>query len=172
MRHCGAAWERVQARRDGRRPQPLFHAALEVTVDGVKSTIEIGPVVNSLPERHGVVAVGPVGARWAGRFRIFRYELRVWPDGRIPDLDFETSTPLALGDSGEQARRVLEVAPEVPELVWGRDESGFGEMWNSNSVIAWLLARAEIDPAGLRPPDGGRAPGWAAGVEAARRNSA
>lgn len=172
VRRCGGAWERVQAIREGREPRPIFHAALEVTVDGITSTIEIGPVVNSLPEEHGVVATGPVGARWAGRFRIFRYELRCWPGGRIPDLDFETSAPVRVSESGERAERLLLAAPEVPLLVWGRDESGFGEMWNSNSVIAWLLAAAGIDPAELGPPDRGRAPGWRAGIEAARRDPA
>jgi hypothetical protein len=40
-------------------------------------------------------------------------------------------------------------------------------MWNSNSVVAWLLERSGHD-ADLRPPGGGRAPGWAAGVALAR----
>jgi hypothetical protein len=53
--------------------------------------------------------------------------------------------------------------------VWGRDESRTGEMWNSNSVIAWLIARAGLDAAAIQPPAGGRAPGWNAGLVAARR---
>jgi hypothetical protein len=40
--------------------------------------------------------------------------------------------------------------------------------WNSNSVIAWLLARAGLSAETVRPPPGGRAPGWAAGVAVAR----
>jgi hypothetical protein len=35
----------------------------------------------------------------------------------------------------------LELVPEVPTLVWGRDELRAGEMWSSNSVVSWLLAR-------------------------------
>jgi hypothetical protein len=42
-------------------------------------------------------------------------------------------------------------------------------MWNSNSVIAWVLATAGVDVDAVRPPDGGRAPGWDAGVAVARR---
>jgi hypothetical protein len=42
-------------------------------------------------------------------------------------------------------------------------------MWNSNSVISWLVARSGLDVEALRPPAGGRAPGWHAGVEIARR---
>jgi hypothetical protein len=51
----------------------------------------------------------------------------------------------------------------------GRDELRTGEMWNSNSLISWLLARAGIDTDGLEPPVGGRAPGWNAGVVVAGR---
>ena len=40
------------------------------------------------------------------------------------------------------ARQLLDLAPDVPTPVWGRDELGAGEMWNSNSVTAWLLPRA------------------------------
>ena len=38
------------------------------------------------------------------------------------------------------ARRILDLVAEVPTPVWGRDELRTGEMWNSNSVIAWLIA--------------------------------
>jgi hypothetical protein len=53
---------------------------------------------------------------------------------------------------------VLELVAQVPTLVWGRDELGTGEMWNSNSVIAWVIARSRIDAASVRPPAGGRPP--------------
>jgi hypothetical protein len=65
------------------------------------------------------------------------------------------------------ARQVLEVTAQIPTPVWGRDELGTGEMWNSNAVIAWILSRSGIDAAAIRPPDGGRAPGWRAGVAVA-----
>jgi hypothetical protein len=54
-------------------------------------------------------------------------------------------------------------------MIWGRDELGVGEMWNSNSVIAWLLARNGFDTDDIRPPAGGRAPGWEVGLRAAHR---
>jgi hypothetical protein len=57
----------------------------------------------------------------------------------------------------------------LPSLVWGRDQLGTGEMWNSNSVIAWLLARSGLPTDAIRPPTGGRAPGWQAGLVVARR---
>ena len=62
--------------------------------------------------------------------------------------------------------RLLDLVTDVPTPVWGRDELGLGEMWNSNSVIAWLLRHAGVDAASLSPPRGGRAPGWAAGLAA------
>jgi hypothetical protein len=43
-------------------------------------------------------------------------------------------------------------------------------MWNSNSVIAWLIARSGIDTESIQPPRGGRAPGWQAGLAVARRH--
>ena len=59
--------------------------------------------------------------------------------------------------------------------MWGRDELNTGDMWNSNSVVSWLIARSGLARpadgalAGIQPPTGGRAPGWAAGVIAAAR---
>jgi hypothetical protein len=38
-------------------------------------------------------------------------------------------------------------------------------LWNSISVIAWLIAAAGLSMDGLRPPPRGRAPGWDAGLE-------
>jgi hypothetical protein len=45
-------------------------------------------------------------------------------------------------------------------------------MWNSNSVIAWVIARSGIDVESINPPAGGRAPGWRAGLVVARREQA
>ncbi|MGZ4415322.1 MAG: hypothetical protein ACXVRZ_13265 [Gaiellaceae bacterium] len=61
------------------------------------------------------------------------------------------------------------MAPLVPTPTWGRDELGTGEMWNSNSFIAWLITATGLEVDSLRPPSGGRAPGWDAGVVVARR---
>ena len=75
-------------------------------------------------------------------------------------------------DSTSDARvagHVLDLAAIVPVPVWGRDELDAGEMWNSNSVIAWLVTAAGLPAGELRPPAGGRAPGWDAGLAVARR---
>jgi hypothetical protein len=93
----------------------------------------------------------------------------------IPDADEAVASPVTVVREVSQARRVLDLVPEVPTPVWGRDDLGTGDMWNSNSLTAWLLSCSGHDPAapGLQPPAGGRAPGWSAGlVVAARANPA
>ena len=67
------------------------------------------------------------------------------------------------------AQQLLKLLPTVPTPVWGRDKLRAEDMWNSNSVIAWLLARGNLDAARLRPPVGGRAPGWSSGLVIAKR---
>jgi hypothetical protein len=74
-----------------------------------------------------------------------------------------------LTDDEDRARHVLDVIPQVPTPVWGRDELGTGEMWNSNAVIAWLIASSGLDAESIQPPAGGRAPGWGAGLAVAGR---
>ena len=70
----------------------------------------------------GVVAEGPVGTRLAGRFRLFCYEVRRWRDGVIPDVVEAVESPRRLSEDVRHARRLLELVPEVPTPVWGRDE--------------------------------------------------
>jgi hypothetical protein len=76
-----------------------------------------------------------------------------------------------VSDDQGQAQRLLDLVPSVPTPVWGRDELGVGEMWNSNSVISWLIARSGIAAETIPLPTGGRAPGWQAGLVAARRRA-
>jgi len=166
VRLNGRIYEAITSRIRRRAPRDLYHCALEVFLPEGRYVIEMTPAGRSDGER-GVVGVGPVGAGWAGRFRIFRYELRRWLDGSIPDIDEAVDSPRHLSDSQEVARRVLDAVPGVPMLVWGRDELGVGDMWNSNSQIAWVLARAGLAAATIEPPAGGRAPGWQAGLAAA-----
>jgi hypothetical protein len=50
--------------------------------------------------------------------------------------------------------------------------TNFTEMWNSNSLISWLIARSGLDVKSVAPPTGGRAPGWLAGIIVAQREQA
>jgi hypothetical protein len=131
--------------------------------------IEMTPVPRGDGRRRGAVAEGPVGLRAAGRLRLFRYEVRRWRDGLIPDVAEAVDSPRRLDGDPVRAERLLRLVPEVPTPVWGRDELAAGEMWNSNSIVSWLLARAGLAPEAIPPPRGGRAPGWRAGIVLARR---
>lgn len=169
VRLNGRVYELVAARVAKRGRRDLYHSALEVSVPEGRFVIEQAPVRDRNGPRRGVVVEGPVVGRRAARWRLFRYELRRWRDGSIPDVDEAVESPRRLTTDPEVTRRLLELVPDVPALTWGRDESGCGEMWNSNSAIAWLLTRSGVDTASIDPPAGGRAPGWLAGIEVARR---
>ena len=169
VRLNGRIYEALAAGWQRRRRLDLYHSALQVEVPEGKFVIEQAPVHDWSGEQRGVVAEGPVGARWAGRFRIFRYEIRVWRGGHIPDVAEAVDSPRRLTADEDRARRVLELVAQVPTPVWGRDELATGDMWNSNSVIAWVIARSGLDTEAIHPPAGGRAPGWQAGLVVARR---
>ena len=140
VRLNGRVFEAVAARLEGRPSCDLYHSALVVQVPEGRFVIEQAPVRDDNGQERGVVAEGAVGSRLAGRFRIFRYEVRRWRGGVIPDVDEAVESPQRLTDDPDVARRVLDLAPHVPTAVWGRDELAAGEMWNSNSIIAWLIA--------------------------------
>jgi hypothetical protein len=169
--HCvkvnGRVFEWIAARVQRRPPCDLYHSALEVRLGGERWVIEMAPAWDTRGSARGAVAQGPVGARWAGRSRAFRYEIRCWRGGQIPDVDEAVESPQQLTSDPSVAARILELVPAVPAMTWGRDELHTGDMWNSNSIVAWLLARSGIDPSAPRLPANGRAPGWEAGVAAA-----
>ena len=168
VRLNGIAYERFRARREGRAPLDLYHTALTVEVPEGLFVIENSwPIPDMDRAARGVTVEGPVGSRHLGRFRTFRYEVRRWRNGIIADADEAVASPQRVCDDEFRARHVLALAAEVPPYVWGRDELGLGEMWNSNSVISWLLARSGLPAAEIDPPPNGRAPGWRTGVVAA-----
>ncbi len=153
VRLNGLVFEAIAARLQHRGRADLYHSALEVYVSEGRFVIEQAPAWGTSGER-GVVAEGPVGIRSAGRFRLFGYEVRRWRDGVIPDVDSAVESPQRLSEDPERARRLLDLVPEMPTPVWGRDELCTGEMWNSNSFISWLLVRSGLD--GRRSTSGRR----------------
>jgi len=169
VRWSGRLYEALAAARCSRPRCALFHSALAVCADGVTSTIEMAPVWIQRGDRR-VVAEGPVGARFLGRSRLFRYEVRCWPGGSIPDVAAALGGPVRVSSRRDAACRIVELVPEFPVCTWGRDELGAGEMWNSNSLVSWLLARAGLWTQEIVPPSGGRAPGWDAGLRVAARS--
>jgi|1186.fasta_scaffold574739_2 hypothetical protein len=165
VKHTSRWWELLDAHRTRTTPQPLFHAALEVFAGGQRYVIEMGPQWGAAKVAdRGVVATGPVGLHVLGRSRLFRYEVRCWRNGDLPDRAWAVSGPVNLTQDEATAQSVLRHVPEVPVLTWGRQVPPTGDMWNSNSLVSWLLGCIGLPVATLSPPMGGRAPGWDAGV--------
>jgi hypothetical protein len=171
VRFNGKVFEALEAARQHRARHDLYHAALIVQADGERYTIELAPSPNADEASRGVVATGAVGSRLIALSRRFRYEVRCWPGGSIPDLHYAVGPPRRLTTDPAAARRLLAAVPNVPTPVWGRDELETGEMWNSNSLISWSLAVTELVSEQAGPPPGGRAPGWEAGLTVARRTT-
>jgi len=170
VRINGIVFEAVMSRLEGRQARDLYHSALEVRVPAGRFVIEMTPIPDGNGAQRGVVAEGAVGSRRVRHLRIFRYEVRRWHEGVIPDVDEAVDSPQLLTHDLRLAQRLLEVVPDVPTAVWGRDELGTGEMWNSNSLTSWLIARSGLAAGAIEPPAGGRAPGWDAGLRVASRH--
>jgi len=169
VRFNGRLYEGLAALAQHRPPRDLYHCALQVSLGGTTYAIEVAPVWNIDAPDRGAVCVGPVGSRRLRRFRSFQYEVRCWPGGYIPDLAEAVNSPQRLSDDVHQAAGVLDVLKKTPPLTWGRDELHLGDMWNSNSVVAWLIASAGLTAEEVPLPPRGRAPGWTAGIAVARR---
>jgi hypothetical protein len=135
-----------------------------VYVPDGRFVIEQTPVPDGRGRERGVVGEGSVGSRRAQRLRIFRYEIRRWRNGVIADIDEAVESPRRVTDDLFVAQRLLDLVAAAPLAVWGRDELHAGEMWNSNSLISWLLVSAGVDARTVKIPVDGRAPGWDAGV--------
>ena len=169
VRLNGIVYEALVAGVQRRRRCDLYHSALEVRAPSGRFVIEMTPVRAGEGSESDIVAFGAVGSRLAGRFRIFRYEVRRWRDGYIPDVAEAVESPRRVSRDPETSQLVLDLVAQVPTPVWGRDELRTGDMWNSNSLIAWLLTRSGIYRDSIEPPTGGRAPGWQAGLVVAHR---
>ena len=170
MRFNGKAYEALSAVLERRQPLDLYHAGLEVRLGDGFFVIEVAPSPDAWSACRGVVAEGAVGSRFAGALRLFRYEVRCWSGGAISDIDEAVASPVRVTDDPERRIACSKLVPTVPTPVWGRDELETGDMWNSNSVISWLIARAGLPVEEVTLPPHGRAPGWAAGIQVARRH--
>jgi hypothetical protein len=168
VRFSGRAYEALAAASGRRARCDLYHTALVARLGDDDYTIELAPSPDDGEARRGVVATGAVGSRRLNRLRLFRYEVRCWRNGCIPDLDEAVGEPCRLTSDPLVTRRLIELVRTVPTPVWGRDALHAGEGWNSNSVTAWLITVAGLS-AHVDLPARGRAPGWDAGVEVGRR---
>jgi hypothetical protein len=169
VRLNGRVYEWLVATIERRQRYDLYHSALAARVPEGRYVIEMTPVVGGGDGDHGVVVGGAVGSPLLGWTDLFRYEVRCWRGGEIPDVAEAVESPRVLTDDASFARRVLDLAPLVPTPTWGRDELETGDMWNSNSLVSWLLVSAGLNIEQVPLPVGGRAPGWSAGIAVATR---
>src|SRR5919205_4339167 len=130
VRFNGRVFEAIQAAFEHRHRCDLYHAALVVELDGDRYTVEVAPSPDADEASRGVVATGAVGSRYLGWWRLFRYEVRCWRGGSIPDLVEAVGAPRRLSADPRVVRRLLDVVAVLPTPVWGRDELEAGEMWN------------------------------------------
>jgi hypothetical protein len=135
--------------------------ALEVHLGGVRHVVESAPMWGRPDPDRGVVVEGPVGLAWLGRWKPFRYEIRRWRDGVIPDAAEAVDSPKRISTDRDRARRT--VGPRA-----SRPAPGGGT--NSVLVTCGTPARSSrgCSSAAVRTSvrSGGR-PGWTAGVVAA-----
>jgi len=168
----GRLYEAITARRDRRPSLGLHHTALVVSLPEGRYVVEtMWPRPDLDGARRGVVMDGPVFARSLGFTRVFRYEVRCWRDGELPDAGEAVGGAQLVNGDPYTGRLLLSLTPSVPAFTWGRQIPDARDMWNSNSVISWLLTRSGVDIDRIKPPSGGRAPGWEAGVSVARADS-
>jgi hypothetical protein len=153
----GIVYETISAMSQHRPRCDIYHAALTIRTTQGLYVVEMTPIPDRRGSDRGVVAEGSVGARWAGRLRLFRYEVRRWRDGEIPDLQYATAE-VRVTEEPTIAQRVFDVLPAVPTATWGRDELHTG-----------ALTQAGLDTAAIALPALGRAPGWDAGIAVAKR---
>jgi hypothetical protein len=171
VRWNGRIYEALAARHEHREARDLYHSALEVNLGSDRFVIEMAPVWGNMNADRGVVSEGSVGLPRLGHSRFFRYEVRRWRNGCIPDISEAVASPQRLSADIVRAQRVLELVPAFPTVTWGRDELHTGDMWNSNSLTAWLLASSGHETDLVDLPARGRAPGWAAGLVLAARQT-
>jgi hypothetical protein len=171
VRWNGRIYEALAARHEHREARDLYHSALGVNLGSDRFVIEMAPVWGKKNVDRGVVSEGSVGLPGLGHSRFFRYEIRRWRNGTIPDVSEAIASPQRLSSDVVRAQRVLALVPAFPTVTWGRDELGTGDMWNSNSLIAWLLASSGHKTDLVKLPAAGRAPGWVAGLVVAARQT-
>jgi len=107
VRWNGRLYEGWSAWREHRAPADLYHCGLMLGLDDTRFAVEMGPVWNVTDADRGVIVEGPVGSRWLGRFRAFRYEMRCWPGGRIPDVAEAVDSPVCTTNDPATVQAVL-----------------------------------------------------------------
>lgn len=158
-------YESVAALLSRRGRQQLVHGGLCGSYQGLPFTLELMPAPAGPPSGE---VTGPVGTNWAGRLRLFRYQVCLLPDDALPDQAWAVAPPTRLTEDPAVVAAVMELSKKVPAYTWGRRRRGHPEMWTSDSAVAWILTRAGVELQAVGPPPGCRAPGWRSGIVEAR----
>ena len=119
VRLNGRIFEAIMARIEKRPTKDIYHSALVIRVPEGEFVIEQAPISDRNGALRGVVAEGAVGSRMARSLRIFRYEIRRWRDGVIPDVDEAVDSPQRLTDDPRIAQHVLQLVRDVPHASLG-----------------------------------------------------
>ena len=170
VRLNGKIFEAVVAGLERRSRRDLYHSALIVGVPEGRFAIERRPCGAATAER-GVVSGGAVGSCWAGPLPDL--PLRAAPLAKrvIPDVAEAVESPQRLTTDARSRSASSTSCRRCRHPCGAVTNCGAGEMWNSNSVISWLIARCGLEVEPISPPVGGRAPGWRAGIVVARRQA-
>jgi len=62
----------------------------------------------------GAVGEGPVSLPWLGRSQLFRYEVRRWRGGEIPDAAEAVDSPQRLNTDPVRAEQILKPRSKLP----------------------------------------------------------
>ena len=109
VRLNGRIYETIKAILERRKPLALYHTALQVHVPEGRFVVEtMWPSPDGDTPSRGVVLESAVGSRLFARSRTFRYEVRRWRNGVLPDADEAVGGPQTVSDDPEQAHLLLE----------------------------------------------------------------
>ena len=107
----GIVYEAAQATLQRQPGCDLYHSALHIRVSNTSYWVEMTPVPDRHSRQRGVVAEGAVGLRSLGRVRLFRYEIRRWRDGLVPDLAYAVESPVRVTTDPDEAAAVFHARP-------------------------------------------------------------
>ena len=107
VRLNGRVYEAAVAAFQRRARRDLYHSALEVTLPRGRYVVEMAPELDADVAARGVVAEGAVGSSMLGSLRLFRYEVRCWRNGDIPDVAEAVNSPQLLSSDAAVASRIV-----------------------------------------------------------------
>ncbi len=137
VRWCGRLYESWAAWREHRDRAALFHAGLMLRLDDTAFAVEMGPVWNVTEPDRGVLLEGPSARGGSAVSGLPATRCGAGRAATFPDLARRCDPVRTTHEPGTVAGRPGRAPAAAAAHTWGRDELGAGEMWNSNSAVAW-----------------------------------